>query len=425
MDARSREHAAAVPRNRTSGAGMSEAEECAWLGTRETPTVAKDDVNARGARGVRSGATPWRTATALWSPSPVLRTMLARDVRSPSRARSRSFQAPGPKSKSQRRYACLAFSAIAGLAGRASPAVAQQSVAAPITARLEWDAGTGCPTSDMLARATELRLNRPVFVTDRADVTVRGRVRIDDAGHVRAELELLRSDGDIVGTRELATTSSDCAALGDALPLIVALMVDLPRDHVSLRIPTPPPPETPAPSGPAARPWGWGLEVGPTFALGLLPGVHGGARAGVELRAPELLALRTTIALWAPADVEVPIGRSRSWAVLGGAAACLGALLEIVSFYGCAGADVGYFEAEGRGFDDNFHDSGLLISTVGAVEGGVRLGGAWWIALELRLLVPLIRRAFRAMTPGGEVVLFESAPVTGDVALVLAARFDS
>jgi hypothetical protein len=296
-----------------------------------------------------------------------------------------------------------------------------------VIAALAWDAADpACPTREALERAIEERLGRTVFpLADRADVTVRGAASRGEQGHWRASLELRRADGTIAGTRALETTSDDCAVLIESLPLVVALMIDLPREHVSLRIPTPSPPAPPAARAPEpqSEAWGGSLAAGAALALGILPGVHGGVRVAAELRPPGPLSLRVAGSLWAPSESRSELGASRSFAVLAGAAACLGGSGDLLSIDGCLGADGGYFEAEGRGFDENSSDSGGLAILHGSAIGALRLGGPWWVALELRLLVPLIRRVFAVSSGSGDVPFFESAPVAGEAALALSVRF--
>src|SRR5688500_741329 len=148
--------------------------------------------------------------------------------------------------------AWLTFAAgtLVGAPGAAQPPEDEETT----VARLEYAApvGQGCLDAAALALAVEAQLERRVFDEARAEVVVSGTARRTDEGWV-AELLLRRTDGTQIGMRELRTPSPECSALDEGLPLVVALMVDLPRSRIALTLPQRPPPAA-APAAPPPAP---------------------------------------------------------------------------------------------------------------------------------------------------------------------------
>jgi hypothetical protein len=116
---------------------------------------------------------------------------------------------------------------------------------------LERQSGAeSCPADAELGRRVAARIGRDPFAAQ-AERAV--DVRIERTGErFRAEIRLLDRDGRVVATREpLESTSSDCAALADAVVLAVALTID--PDAALSAPPSAPPPEPPPPAAPCPR----------------------------------------------------------------------------------------------------------------------------------------------------------------------------
>lgn len=111
---------------------------------------------------------------------------------------------------------------------------------AHVRARLVVERGPGaerCLDAARLAAGVERRLARDVFAeTDPVDVTVTARLTRDGARFVAA-LTMTVERGEVAGTRTLVAERSDCRQLDDSLTLVTALLVDLPRRDIVLRLP--------------------------------------------------------------------------------------------------------------------------------------------------------------------------------------------
>ncbi|HEY5962183.1 MAG TPA: hypothetical protein VIV60_36755, partial [Polyangiaceae bacterium] len=127
---------------------------------------------------------------------------------------------------------------VLGISGYGSRAQGDERL---LTAKLEWSApkGSRCPTAASMIKAVESRLSRSVFVEDaRADVRL--IVMLEPSGSKwSTRLELLDPRDVPLGTRYLKSASSNCAALSDVLPVVIALLLDASRPSVRLDLPEP------------------------------------------------------------------------------------------------------------------------------------------------------------------------------------------
>ena len=81
-----------------------------------------------------------------------------------------------------------------------------------------------CPSAEQIASAVRARLGRDPF-SSRAERDIEGSVaRVGD--HWQARLNVLDSEGALIGSRDLATEAPDCSVLADAVTLAVALTID-------------------------------------------------------------------------------------------------------------------------------------------------------------------------------------------------------
>lgn len=133
------------------------------------------------------------------------------------------------------------------------------------SARVRVEAPSGCTSEEELAVAVSDRLGRRALVRGAAELVVRVRVQPEGEGY-RAEVALIAAEsGELLGTREIASESSDCRMLDDPLAVVLSLMLDVRREDL-----LPPPPLAPSPEPSAER---WGLSAGAlgALSLGLLP----------------------------------------------------------------------------------------------------------------------------------------------------------
>lgn len=294
------------------------------------------------------------------------------------------------------------------------------------TVGLTWstDDDATCPSADALRAAVERLLGRAVFQADDADIQLDVAVVRGENGR-GARLTLARRDGTLVGTRELSSESASCAALLEPLALVVALLIDLPRDHVSLTLPTPRPsptdvtrvaPPPTAPPSPSAHPSAPTLDVaiGVEGALGWLPGTPLGPTAELGVRILDDVRLVARTAAYVPWNSTAAIGGLRLSAVslaLGGAWRALDdddAVLELGLAVGA-----GWFHAESTGVDDAERPLGTLYDARASATFGVEWLEDVVVLVESSLGVPLVRPEFVVERGTERVVVGETGAIFG------------
>jgi hypothetical protein len=288
------------------------------------------------------------------------------------------------------RVGLVAAVVLAGLG--AADAVA----AAPLSVELAVERAPGaedCPDRDGLARVIER-------LVDTAGST--GRVR--PGGDVRAAVSFsraasiyeatLRLAGAKQGERTLTDTGPTCTALGRAVGITMALLLDDALAEPPLVVAPPAPVTREASRGASSEGFvvldagaGFGLVGGPAPAVGLSFGVRLRRRAWLELDG-HAVAPRATAFAGGDVDVSLVFARLRACGVLTGDGA---ALLVAVCGEGVGGALTG----QGRGYATA---DGTARLPWGAAGGGLRgrrkLGGRWSLDLAADVLAPLRTSTF-------------------------------
>lgn len=316
--------------------------------------------------------------------------------------------------------------------------------AEPASVALEYAAERGCTTRAELARQVEARLGRSVFVEDDADVLVEVKIKSrESAAGWTANLTLRARSGSWLGARELQSESARCSGLDAPLSLVLALMIDIPKDEL------PPPAETPAETPPpAARvlrvpaapivpkpaapardqrkpPFRVVLGVGGVLGAGLLPDLALGLRVSVLLRPPEFWPLELGGVMYRDAQAQVSGGGSDFAAAGADIAVCpLGGEHGRVRVMACAAQALGRMHVSGYGFDQNQEHSRFYAS----FGARARLSLALTTSLAGRLAasaeVPVTRDEFYFVNARGERErVFRSAPVVGTGELGMELRF--
>jgi hypothetical protein len=283
---------------------------------------------------------------------------------------------------------------VGGLASAATVA------AAPLSVELAVARAPGaedCPDRDGLARVIERLVD-----------TAGGAGRVRSGGDVRAEVGFsraasiyqatLRLAGAKQGERTLTDTGPTCTALGRAVGITMALLLDDALPEPPLVAAIPPPPSAPvtreASSGGSSEGFvvldagaGFGLVGGPAPAAGLAFGVRLRRRAWLELDG-HYVAPRATAFAGGEVDVSLVFARLRACGVLTGDGA---ALLVAVCGEGAGGALTG----QGRGYATA---DGTARLPWGAAGGGLRgrrkLDGRWSLDLAADVLAPLRTSTF-------------------------------
>lgn len=324
---------------------------------------------------------------------------------------------------------------LAGGVSRADPAQ-------PVRAGLDWRRLPGaehCMDAQSLRKAVESRLGRRVFVPRmQADVVVRGRLQVAQGGEGwTAKLALETAAGQPMGTRTLSTRAEDCSAMDASLALIVALMIDIPREE----LPPPPrksaPPPRPAPrttpirlprGTPAPRqPWGFQVHGRGVAALGLLPGASLGLGVGVAVHPPGFWYTELDGELWMTRRVDSGSGGSGSRFSLQSVELYLCPLAlgsPRFRFLACVGQRAGRLVAEGFGFDKDLREPRVVYNPGMRARLTAGLVGPLVLGAGLGLEVPLVRDHFMATrADGAGEELYRMAPVVGTAELVLGVRF--
>jgi len=320
----------------------------------------------------------------------------------------------------------------------APPFVAAQEDEPTVTAalRVVAPADAECPSEAEIIRAVEAQLGRVAFDAAAPEVFVTGGMRPDDSGWV-AELELQRADGTVIGTRVLRTPSPRCVGLADALPLVIALMVDLPRSRIEIQLPPPtalPPPIDPRPSQPALEaevtpsapspraeaPVGFHVGVGAGGAIGWLPGVALGLAIELAIVPDPRVRIALRAALHPPWDADAVVGGLRTWAAGGALGAALRFLAEHpLALDAALEVSVGMFEAESTGVSQPLRAQGLMIDARAGIDAVLALGGPWSLVLDVRIGTPILQPRFDVVVDETRTTVFAASPVFGRLGLGL------
>jgi len=303
----------------------------------------------------------------------------------------------------------------------------------PSAVSLTWEAPAGCPSSERILAETDRIL---AGSTVRTDPPIEARARVRQDGE-RWLLSLETRRGEVAGSRELEGES--CTALGEAMIVILVLMIDpalVPETPPSLEpepVVEPPPPPPPAPpvvtrpAPPPVEPAGcrWGrpaLSLSALGDLGALPGPAGGGELAFGLRRCALgasLAARGLAPRTGEAALDAGAGGDL-WLYAAGAALALHADLAGLELAAAAGFEAGAMSGQGVGI--NNPDSGRALWLAASAGGAIvipltaRLGAR----AAVDLVVPLRRPRFVIDDLGA---VHRAAAVTGRLALGLELAF--
>lgn len=310
----------------------------------------------------------------------------------------------------------------------------------PVRARLDWQSSPGCLDQQQLERAVRARLRRQPFVdAGSVDVVVRGRIVPAEANRGWAvEIQLIDPGGQLLGTRTLSSEAPRCSALDDSLPLVVALMIDMPRDE----LPRPRPESSTAPATSGEPPWRPGVLALPepqpgaasplnleprleiVTALGLTPELGLGLAAGALIEPPAFWAVDLEAAWWLPRSVDAgPSGSDFDLWTVGLQICPVEWKLGEGRLYGCAGQRVGILTVRGRGFAVNYEQSRIVYDVGLRARASLPLGRVLRLAAALGAELPLSRdRFFFATGDGRQRELFQQSSVilTGQAGVSLA-----
>ncbi|HEY8142271.1 MAG TPA: hypothetical protein VIG06_06355 [Kofleriaceae bacterium] len=311
----------------------------------------------------------------------------------------------------------------------ATAASARAEPARPSAVALSWEAPAGCPSSERILAETDRIL---AGSTVRTDPPIEARARVRQEGE-RWLLSLETRRGAAAGSRELEGES--CTALGEAMIVILVLMIDPalvsetpprlePEPSPEVKPPPPAAPVTvskPAAPPPAPQDCRWGrpaIALAALGDLGALPGPAGGGELSFGLRRCAFGASAGVLGL-APRTGEAALDAGAGgdvWLLAGAGAATFRRDLGAVGLGARAGLEAGAMS--GRGVGINHPDAGraLWLAASGGVTLAVPLGARLAAVLGLDLVVPLRRPRFIIDDLGA---VHRPAAVTGRAALGL------
>jgi hypothetical protein len=327
------------------------------------------------------------------------------------------------------------------------------------SAQLTYSAPDVCLSQQLLQRAVEARLQRPVFVAAAdADLLVELTVRLDPAlSSWKAALTLRSRAGNWLGSRELQSESSACAGLSEPLALVLALIIDVDRAEIpapppelpgSASAPSRAPPRTlrvpdlrehvPAAVAPAIEPprrtrvaRGSTGRVGIQgfLALGLLPEAALGVRASAALSPPAFWTIEIGAAAWMAERARRGTAGSEFTArtldvlvcPLEHTGAALGTRVQLAM---CAAQTLLWLRAEGFGLDRNRAHSRFYTLFGGRLRAALALTGPLSLRAGAGAEAPATRDEYFYLEADGQPrTLHRIAPVVGFGELGLELTF--
>jgi hypothetical protein len=275
-----------------------------------------------------------------------------------------------------------------------------------------------------------------VFV-ERAEADVTLRVVLNQAGkgwHLR--LELLDEKDTPLGTRDLESVGTDCAALTDVLPVVIALLLDASREHVRLTLPEPSyhpevtPTEAPrileSPPLPRAPDpiWHWGWVITADGTWGLLPGaVPGGSLVG-RVETPHF---RVPFEIWigalAPTSTDEDAGATFTL-MHTGAALCPAVVRGAVRGALCGGAAIELLRSSGIGYDVVRQANRVTSDIRASFQLDIPFAEPFFARFELGAISPITRhRYFGESEPGVKTQLHRPAVIAPRAGIGIGVGF--
>jgi hypothetical protein len=256
---------------------------------------------------------------------------------------------------------------------------------------LEWNAPDGCPDRAEIARRVEALLGHPA--TSNEALAFRAEVRETDDGHFRATLRSRWAGGSTERTFEAV----DCAKIGRAAALIVAMAID-PVDVAEVASePRPQPqPQPRAPEEPRATPveapavhLGFGMRATVDVGSLPLPTIGGGPLATLRFGAWEL---QLGAQAWIPRRTagSTPTGAGGEIGLLTGEArACREIVPLALTLSLCLGGEAGVTDGAAFGIPVPRHPRSLWLAALGGAIIRPRVASGLWAWMSFDAAVPL------------------------------------
>jgi len=269
-----------------------------------------------------------------------------------------------------------------------------------------------CPDAERIAARVERIVGRPLSAPDGTPSALVFRVEFSRWGGTYEAT--VRLTGTREGERVLRDQSPACEALGDAVAVTTALLLD-----PSVRAPPVPPAQRSLPEG--ALSWlelwfsgrfgvGAGLVEAPTWIAG----------GGLEASLGPLTSIELGGALTAEHASTLGTGavRVRLWyAELGGFRSLTGERFRLGPFVQIMG---GALRGAGEGYPSSSSASLAWFAAAAGIRADVRLGSPWRLGARALAVVPTRKHSFSIGYVG---TAYESSSVAGVAEFVLGVKF--
>jgi hypothetical protein len=286
----------------------------------------------------------------------------------------------------------------------ATPAEAQTEQSMDFALSVRAPDGAGCTPADGLRRAVEEQVGRLVFTDEprpsrRIDIAV---ARDATADEWSAAIGMRDDEGRSVGERNIVASGPNCAALDEALIVVLSTLIGIAEEkpEVAATEPVPLPVPLPLPDSEQEHDSGsesvmLAIDVAARGDLGLLPGFAPGAWLSLELDFSGW-SLLVGGNFWPYASYDLGLGaRARFMAAGGELAACVHAVrAQWASFEVCAGAQAGAVIVATSGLAD----TARRVEPAARVQVGPRvrfaLGRQFGLIARVEAAIPLIASHF-------------------------------
>lgn len=249
------------------------------------------------------------------------------------------------------------------------------------SARFVWSIAPppSCVNQATLADTVEARLGRRVFNAAAANLTIDARYA-PEVGLERVRLEVRSAPGELLGEREVSAAS--CELLAAALPVVIAVLLDLPPEVERAAVLTAAGPVHPSSLA-------WRLSASLQTEIGVQPGIAPGMEieARVGHLGPFSAGMFVNARLPTSTVGEPALVLQRSAA---GATLCVSVpTLATLTFSACARAGVSWLRASGEGVQRVTPDARFAPEVAGIAQLDYPLSFAWVAQLQLGVVLPI------------------------------------
>jgi hypothetical protein len=306
----------------------------------------------------------------------------------------------------------------------AGPVEARADDGAASWLRVELSGSETCSSAADLEARIERRLGRSPTEAARAlEIAMVARIeRRPESKNWAGEIDVVGPDGATTGRRTLEEGGGSCEALVDKLAFVAAMILDSGASAPAAKkfriAPAPPVAGAVASSEqvgttPPRPMWTLRAEGGAALAVGLLPGSAPGGEASIFAGPPGPVVAYVSAGFWPEerASFAPNQGAALSLAIFG-AGICPVRRAARLGLDLCLGADIGRLRARGFGLDNQTTSDRWAADVAAGGELRWPTGRGLYLALGVRLVVPLVRDQISYLDSSGQSrELFRMSPL--------------